>query len=73
MALKLSRLVQPRNPRFWLLVVLNGLSSAISFLLRTYELPTAIVLALAGFAIANVVLGIRIAFRLMSEDPPSGS
>jgi len=73
MTLKLSRLVQPRNPQFWLLVVINGLSSAISFVLRTHELPTAITLALAGFAVANVVLGIRIAFRLMADERPPDS
>jgi len=70
MTLKLSRLVQPRNPRFWLLVVLNGLSSAIAFVLRTHELPTAVTLALAGFAVANVVLGLRIAFQLMTDERP---
>lgn len=73
MTLKISRLVQPRNPQFWLLVVLNGLSSAISFVLRTHELSTAIALALARFAVANVVFGIRIAFRLMADERPPES
>ncbi len=65
---KLSRLVQPRNPQFWLLIVLNGLSSVISFILRSNELPAAVTLVLAGFAIANVIIGIRIALRLMAND-----
>ena len=64
--LKFSRLFQWRNPQFWLLLVLNGLSTAISYLLRAYELPLPLALVLAGFAIANVVIGIRIAWRLMS-------
>ncbi|HEX5801535.1 MAG TPA: hypothetical protein VFY24_00815 [Azospira sp.] len=66
--LKFSRLFQWRNPQFWLLVVLNGLSTAISYLLRAYELPLPLALVLAGFAIANVVIGIRIAWRLMSDE-----
>lgn len=70
--MKFSRLFQPRNPQFWLLVVLNGLSSAISFILRTYDLPAAVTLVLAGFAVANVVVGLRIAWRLMA-DPPGAS
>lgn len=68
--MRISRLIQPRNPQFWLLVALNALSSAISFLLRSYELPAALTLVLAGFAVANVLLGLRIAWRLMADPPP---
>lgn len=68
--MKLSRLYQPRSPQFWLLLALNGLSSAISFLLRAYDLSTPVTLVLAGFAIANFLLGIRIALRLMADDAP---
>lgn len=67
--LKFSRLFQWRNPQFWLLVVLNGLSTAISYLLRAYELPLPIAFVLAGFAVANVVIGIRIAWRLLTDGP----
>lgn len=67
--MKLSRLYQPRNPQFWLLVILNVLSSAISYLLRSHELSPLVALALGGFALANVLLGLRIAWRLMAEDP----
>ncbi|MBK7898960.1 MAG: hypothetical protein KA603_05425 [Azonexus sp.] len=69
--MKLSRLYQPRNPRFWLLVVLNLLSTGISHLLRSHDFPTSITLILAGFALANVVIGLRIALQLM-QDPPAG-
>ena len=65
--MKLSRLVQPRNPQFWLLIVLNLLSTAISYILRTRDLPTLPVFLLAAFAIANFVLGLRIALRLMAD------
>lgn len=64
--MKLSRLYQPGNPRFWLLVVLNLLSSGISYLLRRQDLPMSITLVLAAFALANFVIGIRIALQLMS-------
>jgi hypothetical protein len=66
---KLSRLFQPGNPRFWLLVVLNLLSTGISYIVRTRDLPTAVALILAAFALANFVIGIRIALQLMREDP----
>jgi len=66
---KLSRLIQPCNPKFWLLIVLNGLSAAISFILRSYDLPATITLMLAGFAIANVIIGIYIAMHLMADSP----
>lgn len=66
--LKFSRLFQWRNPQFWLLVVLNGLSTAISYILRVYELPLPMALVLAGFAVANVLIGIRIAWRLMTDE-----
>jgi len=41
--------------------------------MRTYELPLSIALVPAGFAIANIVIGIRIALHLMSgtaSQPP---
>lgn len=72
--LKLSRLFQPRNPQFWLLVVLNALSTAIMHILRTYEdIPVAITLLLAGFVITNALWGVRIALRLMADKPLEAS
>lgn len=69
--MKLSRLIQPRNPRFWLLVVLNALSAALSHILRSHDLPRPLELVLAAFAIANALIGIRIALRLMAEESAS--
>jgi hypothetical protein len=69
MTVKLSRLYQPRNPRFWLLIVLNLLSTGITHILRSQDLPLWITLVLAGFALANFVIGIRIALQLMRECP----
>lgn len=66
--LKFERLIQPRNPLFWLLITVNGLSTAISFVLRTYDVPPAASFLLAGFALGNVVIGILVALRLMTVD-----
>ena len=63
--MKLSRLFQFRNPLFWMFVILNLLSSAISFILRSQTLTLPVMLLLTGFALANFVIGLRIAVRLM--------
>lgn len=66
-AVKFSRLVQPRNPLFWLMMTLNGLSSVLAFFLHAYDLPLMARLVVGGFALANAVFGLRIAIRLMRE------
>lgn len=71
-AVKISRLYQPKNPQFWLLVLLNVLSSAISWLLHKQTLPVAAMLLLSAFALANFVLGLKIAMQLMKE-PAEGA
>lgn len=63
--MRVARLFQPRNPLFWIFVLLNGLSTVISYLLHTQEFPLPVVLLLAGFALGNMIYGIRIALRLM--------
>lgn len=65
--MKLARLLQPRNPLFWLLVALNALSAAISWLLQTRAFPLAVTLALAIFALGNFLLGLKLAVQLMRE------
>ena len=65
--MKISRLYQPKNPQFWVLVALNLLSTGISWILRNHDLPVAIMLVLAAFALANCWIGLRIALRLMRE------
>jgi uncharacterized integral membrane protein len=71
--MRIGRLFQFRNPLFWIFVLLNGLSTAISYLLRTQEFPLPIVLLLAAFALGNMTYGIRIALRLMRDPAPSVS
>lgn len=67
--MKLSRLFQPRNPLFWLMLILNLLSSVLSYILHTMVLTTPVTLVLALFALTNAVIGIRIALRLMRDEP----
>lgn len=67
--LKISRLIQPRNPLFWLMVALNVLSSFFSWILHTRELTTAATLVVAGFALSNALIGIGLAIRLMRVAP----
>jgi hypothetical protein len=69
--MRFARLFQPRNPLFWIFVLLNGLSTAISYLLRTQEFAFSIALLLAGFALGNMIYGLCIALRLMREPAPS--
>lgn len=70
--MRIGRLFQFRNPLFWIFVLLNGLSTIISWLLRTHEFPLPIVLLLAGFALGNMIYGLRIALRLMRVPEASG-
>lgn len=63
--MKLSKIYQPRNPQFWILILLNVLSTAISYVLRTHDLAPAVVFVLAFFALVNMIVGIRIALQLM--------
>lgn len=71
--MKLSRLYQPRNPQFWLMIALNLLSSLLAWILRTYPLVPLAAIVVAGFALANAVIGIRLALALMRSDdaPPA--
>ena len=67
--MRFTRLFQPRNPLFWIFVLLNGLSTAISYLLQTQTFTLPVALVLAGFALGNMIYGIRIAMRLMRTTP----
>lgn len=70
--MKLSRLVQPRNPLFWMLLLLNLLSSAISYVLQRHDLTATVSTVLAAFAFGNVAIGVVIALRLMADPPAAG-
>ncbi|MDT8990450.1 hypothetical protein RQP54_06175 [Curvibacter sp. APW13] len=63
--MKLQRLFQPRNPLFWIFLVLNGLSTVLSWLTHTYALSGWLAVVVLVFAVGNAVLGMRIAWRLV--------
>ena len=68
--MKLSRLYQPRNPAFWLMVLLNLLSVVLAWITRSYELLPLAAVALTGLAMTNAVLGVRLALQLMRTPRP---
>ncbi|MBK9020804.1 MAG: hypothetical protein IPL72_12735 [Sulfuritalea sp.] len=70
--MKLARLWQPRNPAFWLMIVLNLLSTLLAWVTRTYALTPVAMLVVAGFATGNALLGLRLIWVLM-RDEPSGT
>jgi len=73
---KLARLYQPKSPLFWLLVILNILSAAISWLLQTRPFSLSVTLVLVVFALGNFLLGLKFAVRLMrapDESKPAGN
>ena len=66
------RLFQPRNPLFWLMLVLNALSMALGWIVqhRTLALPATLLVLV--FALGNALLGMWLAWRLMRDPPPDG-
>jgi hypothetical protein len=69
MHMKLSRLYQPRNPLFWLMVMLNLLSTALAWIGRSYDLAPLAATLVAAMAAGNAALGIYLTFRLIRDEP----
>ena len=67
--MKLARLWQPRNPAFWLMVALNLLSTVLAWITRSFELAPVAALMVAGFAVANALLGLRLMWLLLRDEP----
>ena len=67
--MKLSRLWQPRNPAFWLMVALNLLSTVLAWIARRFDLAPVAALMVAAFAIGNALLGVYLMWLLMRDDP----
>ena len=64
---KINRLFQPRNPLFWIMVVLNGLSALLGWLTHTYVMGSVVSLMVVCFAIGNALLGTYLAWRLVNS------
>ncbi len=67
--MNLARLWQPRNPAFWLMVTLNLLSTALAWVARSYDLAPLAALVVAGFALGNAVIGLRLMWLLVRDEP----
>jgi drug/metabolite transporter (DMT)-like permease len=65
--MKLSRLFQPKNPQFWLLVTLNVLSLALSHIAQNYNLNTLGSTLLIIINVINVVISSYLAWRLVNS------
>jgi len=65
--MKLSRLYQPKNPLFWLLVTLNLLSLALSHIAQNYNLNTLGSTLLIIVNVINVALSSYLAWRLVNS------
>lgn len=70
--MKLSRLIQPRNPRFWLMLALNALSTLLAWVARSQPLSTLGTLLVLGFALGNAVLGMALMWGLLREPEGPG-
>mgnify|MGYP003560821771 CR=1 FL=1 len=51
--MKLSRLYRPQDRRFWLMIVLNLLSTLLAWVARSYSLTPTAALVVTGFAQAR--------------------
>jgi len=67
--MKLSRIYQPRNPLFWLMVVLNLLSTALAWIGRSYDLAPLPAMIVAAMAVGNALIGIYLTLRLIRDEP----
>ena len=65
--MKISRLFQPRNPIFWMLVVLNLLSMFLSYVAQNYTLSILASVIVIVFAVLNTVLSMGLAWRLVKS------
>jgi drug/metabolite transporter (DMT)-like permease len=65
--MKISRLFQPRNPIFWILVVLNLLSMFLSYIAQNYTLSTLASVIVIVFGALNAILSMVLAWRLVKS------
>ena len=68
--MKLYRLFQPRNALFWLMLVLNGLSVLLAWVVRNRPLNGWGMTVVVTFAIGNAVAGAWLAWRLIRNPAP---
>jgi hypothetical protein len=67
--MKLSRLFQPRNPLFWMMLALNALSTALAWIVHNRPLNTLAMVIVGVFALSNALIGTWLMWRLVRDDP----
>jgi hypothetical protein len=65
--MKIFRIYQPANPLFWILLVLNLLSMALSYIAQNYTLNSLGSLLVIAFAVINAVISAWLAWRLINS------
>ena len=65
--MKVSRIYQPRNPLFWVMLALNLMSLVLGWVTHNQSLNVLARVLVGGFAIGNAVLGTWIAWRLANS------
>jgi hypothetical protein len=68
--MKLTRIFQPRNPLFWIMVALNLLSMLLMWIVQNRALSTLGMLVVGGFALGNALWGTWLAWRLVRDKAP---
>lgn len=66
--MQLSRLIQPRRPAFWLMLVLNVMTMVLVWVVELRALEGGLRFILLSFALGNAVLGMVLAWRLMKGE-----
>ena len=66
--IRLSRILRPRHPLFWVLVALQGLSTVFVNVLVRYEPAAGVAFVLSGLVIANAAASALIIWRLVRDD-----
>jgi len=65
--MKVSRIYQPRNPLFWVMLAFNLMSLVLGWVTHNQSLNVLASVLVGGFAIGNAVLGTWIAWRLANS------
>lgn len=63
--IRFARLWQPRHPAFWLMLILNALSTLLAWVVRSVDLSPAAAVAVLVFAVGNGVFGLALLAHLL--------
>jgi hypothetical protein len=71
--MRISRLLQARNPLFWLMLVLNAMSVALVWIVHHRALDAWATLLVGGFALCNALIGSWLIWRLLRDEAGADS